>query len=278
MKPHRREKMKRIRFTKRIAVLGLTAGALALYAQQQPVKTPSVAAPTPFLSLTSVPSNVREYLIVLGDRIQKPGKERLTLTGMSTDPQHAAVPATLVWEVPGRLRFDRAAAGASSLVFDDVSGLSKATVLSDSDLGILESLLNDSAEAFLYSFSQGHAHRFLGGRFRTDAGKNPNYSGPWYDIYQSIAPAQAPTVVLPPTQKLFQFDSITKLFVRATYIQTKNGKQIPTSTEYTGWTVTGGQATPGKIVRNEGGLAVFMFDVKTATVGPKANDGSFPGH
>jgi len=226
-----------------------------------------------------VPSNVREYLIALGDRIQKPGKERLTLTGTSSDARYAAAPAKLVWEVPGRLRFDRAASGAPSLIFDNVSGLANAASLSDSDLGIVESLLNDSAEGFLYGYwQQGHAHRFLGGRFRTDNAETPNYSGPWLDIYESVASTNAPTTALAPTQKFFQFDSVSKLLVRATYMIVRNGQKVPISTEYSGWTLNNGQATPGNIIRLENGALVFTFNVTTAAVSPSANDGTFPGH
>src|SRR5207245_1603940 len=129
------------------------------------------APPSPYIAHTSVPSNVREYLLALGDRIQEAGKERLTLAGSITDGQNKVTAAKLVWEVPGRLRFDRIGGPAASLIFDDSSGLLNASSVSQSDLGILESLLNDSAEAFIYGFSQGHAHRFVGGRFRTDGGK-----------------------------------------------------------------------------------------------------------
>jgi hypothetical protein len=269
--------MKKTSLAKPIAALALTTGALVLYAQPPPAKT--TAAASPFISLTSVPSNLREYLKALGDRLQKAGKERLTLIGTSTDVEHsAAAPATLVWEVPGRLRFDRSAAGAPSMIVDDVAGLVKTAALSDSDLGILESLVNDNAEAFLYGYLRGDARRFLGGRFRIDNGKTPNYSGPWYDIYESVAPEKAPTIVLSRTQKFFYFDSINKLFVRATYRVTKNGQEIPVSTEYTGWTVTAGQATPGKIVRTENRTVVFTFDIKTAVLSPAVKDGTFPGH
>jgi hypothetical protein len=38
-------------------------------------------------------------MIAFGDRIQKPGNERLTLTGTVTDSQKKVTSATLVWEV-----------------------------------------------------------------------------------------------------------------------------------------------------------------------------------
>jgi hypothetical protein len=236
-----------------------------------------VAPPPAYVQPWQVPSNVREYMIAFGDRLQKPGNERLTLTGTATDSQKKVTPATLVWEVPGRLRFDRPGATASSLVFDDVSGLINATGVSQSDLDILETLLNDSPEAFLYSFPHGHAHRFLGGRFRTDGGKTANYSGPWFDIYESVATARTLSIS-PPTQKFFYFDSITKLHARTTYIVLRNSIKVPVSTEYGKWAVIDGQATPRQIVRNENGVPVFTFDINAASVGPALKDGLFPGH
>src|SRR5438128_10750148 len=54
--------------------------------QTQPTTRP--APPSPYIAHTSVPSNVREYLLALGDRIQEAGKERLTLAGSITDGQN----------------------------------------------------------------------------------------------------------------------------------------------------------------------------------------------
>lgn len=183
----------------------------------------------------------------------------------------------MIWEVPGRLFLDRTGAGASSLLFDDITGVSNATALSSSDLGVLESLLDDSAETFLYGFTRGHARRFLGARFRTDNGKTPNYSGPWYDIYESVAPVQSLTGA-PLRQKHFIFDSVSKLPVRTSYLVVQGGNKVQVSTEFGKWTVNAGQATPGQIIRKENGVAVFTFDVSGASVVPAVSDGIFPGH
>ena len=252
---------------------------LAQSFQQNPSTPPNAkfAPPPSYVSPTLVPSNVREFLLALGDRIQKPGKERLVLVGSYTDSKISAKPAKLIWEAPGRLLFDRTGAGAPSLVVDDKTGVSNASALSNSDLGVLESLLDDSPEAFLYGFTRGHAHRFLGGRFRTDNGKTPNYSGPWYDIYESVAPVQSLSGA-PLRQKIFVFDGINKLLVRTSYLVLQGGTKIGVSTEFGKWVVNGGQATPGQIVRKENGVAVFTFDVSAASVVATVNDGTFPGH
>src|SRR5258708_7723749 len=72
-----------------------------LLAQTQ-AATPSAAAPPTYVVPARVPSDVREFLIALGDRIQKPGKERLTLIGKHTDKAGVVAAAQLTWEVPGR--------------------------------------------------------------------------------------------------------------------------------------------------------------------------------
>jgi hypothetical protein len=82
---------------------GLLTGASG---QLKPIV--SSAPPSPYIQPWQVPTNVREYMIAFGDRIQKPGNERVTLIGTVTDNQNRVNSATLVWEVPGRLRFERA--------------------------------------------------------------------------------------------------------------------------------------------------------------------------
>lgn len=247
-----------------------------LYAQAPPPKPASIAPPPSYVGQGLVPSQVREHLLALGDRIQKPGKERSTLSGVFTD-KNGTGPAQLVWEVPGRLRFDRSTTPSNPLIFDDVTGLVNGAGVAQSDLDILESIFDDSTEMFLYGFVQGHAHRFLGGRFRTDDGKKPNYNGPLYDIYETVARVRV-VAGSPLRQKLYYFDSQTKLLTKTRYALLRGSTNISVSTEYDKWKTSGGQAFPGQIVRTENGVPVFKFDINSAAAGPPANDGLFPKH
>jgi hypothetical protein len=255
------------------ALSAMLSGALL---GQTQAASASVAARLPYVVRSLVPSNAGEFLIALGDRIQKPGKERSTLVGTSTD-QGGTGAAQLTWEVPGRLRFDRSNAPGKPLVFDDMAGLVNASALAQQDLDILESLLDDSAETFLYGFVRGRAHRFLGGRFRTDDGKTANYQGPLYDIYQTVSPVQA-AAVNQVRQKLYYFDSQNKLLVKTQYVIPRGSAKILVSTEFSNWTTSGGQAFPGQIVRKENNVAVFTFNISSAAAGASAKDGLFPGH
>src|SRR5713226_6884205 len=66
-------------------VLAVAGTAGRLHAQARPATSTKPAPPPSYVSRTMVPSQVGEYLLALGDRIQKPGKERSTLAGTSTD-------------------------------------------------------------------------------------------------------------------------------------------------------------------------------------------------
>jgi hypothetical protein len=229
-----------------------------------------------YLAISAMPSAARDHLAALGDRLRRPGKERLTVSGQYDDPVHAGGAASYVWEIPGRVHLERA--GHAPVTVDPSSPSYQAQLkqLSAGDAGIIESLLDDGPEGFLYGIVQGHARRFLGSRFRLDDGANPSYAGPWFDIYENVGHARSLSGT-PLVQKHFFFDSVTKLLVRTTYSDSHTGAPVLVLTEFSGWTSQAGQAVPGRIVRKENGVAAFALNVTAATVGPPANDGVFNG-
>ncbi len=68
--------------------------------------------------------------------------------------------------------------------FDGSNGWVLCAVLSNADREVIETLLFDSADHFFLAQTQGFATRALGPRLRLDDGRTPNYTGPFYDIYQ----------------------------------------------------------------------------------------------
>ena len=231
--------------------------------------TATSAISSNYVNPTSLPSPVRGYLLALGNRIQTPGNERTTLLGSSTD-QKGTESAQLIWQVPGEIRFVRT--NEPTVIYDPSAGLVNASSITPADADILESLFDDAAESFIYGFSQGSANRFFGSRFRTDTGTTPNYQGPWYDIYNRAATAKAQPGS-PSRQKLYYFDSQTRLLAKTLYILPNS---INVSTEFSNWIQSGGQAFPGRIVRTENGSTVFSFTVSQASAGTALNDGLFP--
>src|SRR5262249_19948909 len=131
----------------------------------------------------AVAGPARSFLFAFGDRIQQPGKERIRLMGKYADRSGSA-DVNLIWEVPGRLRFDRSDKPGRPLIYDDTKGWNNAAAITPQEADALESLFDDSTESFFYGIVRGAGHRFLGGRFRIDNGKTPNYKGPWYDVYE----------------------------------------------------------------------------------------------
>jgi hypothetical protein len=222
---------------------------------------------------SSLHSLAREFLVALGDRLQVNGKERLTLTGQYISGGNTAA-AQLMWEAPGNFRFDRSGTGFTSLVYNTSGGVVNPSSIASADLSVMESLLDDSPESFLYGFFGGNVNRLLGGRFRTDNGKTAHYTGPWNDIYESTALVKAVGRTVT-RRKFYCFDSQTKLMSRVVY-QLGSGPAAPVvSTQYSGWTNQGGQAIVGQIVRTTGGSVTFTFKVNSATVSAAAADGAF---
>lgn len=247
----------------------IVASAVLVHGIPAQTKPPSAT----YLDPGRVSAPARPFFIALGDRLWRPGKERVTLSGTYTD-QSGTGQGRYVWQLPGLARFDRANQPNTPVIVDDQTGLVNVSSTSQSDADIMESLSDDCAECFFYGFARGAALRFLGGRFRADDGSTPNYQGPWHDIYESFAPskAQAGAVV---RRKLYYFDSTTGLLTKVQY-ETASAAKV--STEFSNWQVQAGQALPGKIVRQENGKPVFTFTVVGVSVGPSTADGLFPGH
>jgi hypothetical protein len=222
-----------------------------------------------------VPSHVKAYVRALGNRFESPGRERVVLTGTSTDVKYGTAEATLVWQWPGNWRFQRVGVGASVLIYQNAVGLNDASKTQDeAELGIWESLLDDGVEAFLFGYGDGAGYRFLGSRFRTDDGKSPSYSGPWYDIYERVGPIKALNKASS-RLKYFCFDSVSKLPVMTSYYAVRDGKNVKVSTAFGNWLTVDGQRVPGQVVRTEDGRVVFSLTVKNVAISAAANDGIF---
>jgi hypothetical protein len=146
--------------------------------------------------------------------------------------------------------------------------------LTDGDLDLTESFGEDSAEWVLFNIQGEYALRALGERFRTDRGANPNYQGPWLDIFEmiGIAKSRANNTV---RQKHVVFDSQTKLLQYVRYQIVRGSAPVVVQTEWSGWRVVNGQAIPGRVARRENGAQVWSYSQTQTMVGPAQADGAF---
>jgi hypothetical protein len=215
--------------------------------------------------------SLRGALRAMGDRLERPGKERLTLSGTLTLDGESA-PFSLVTEFPGRLRLEFGArGGARVLVFDERAAAHAAAEGRDADL--LETLAFDSAEHFLSGLSRGLAARVVGTRFRADSAETPDYAGPFYDIYQvseSVGVGRAARR----RSKLYYVNSDTQLLERVQYEDARGGVRTRVRVEFE-WQQVEGQRVLKRLTREEDGSPVLTLVVDSAAVGRGAEDGLF---
>ncbi|HEV2798903.1 MAG TPA: hypothetical protein VGW12_00300 [Pyrinomonadaceae bacterium] len=218
---------------------------------------------------------LRRLLKASGDRLEQPGKERLTLAGILThagDPE--SVPVTLVREFPNRLRLTMQGEARPRVVIFNGHGAARFVRLEETDADLVETFLNDSDEHFFQRQMEGAATRSLGSRFRLDDGTTQDYAGPYYDIYQLSdevrGRGEARQIV-----KLYYFNSDTLLLERVEYETVRNGVPVRVTVLLDKWQKVEGQQVPTKIVRTENGTPVATLDISSVSVGSRSDDGLF---
>jgi hypothetical protein len=259
-----------------IAALGL--GAVGFVATGMMRRAPAASATLEnagdltrkeYVNRRLLSSRLALHLSALGDRLEKPGKERLTITGvlhLSSDSQPRLVAATL--EFPDKLRIVIQNGPQSRVITFD----GREQIDAD-ELDLIETLAYDSAEHFFSAQMHGNATRFLGTRFRTDDGSSPDYNGPYFDIYKIADQIKASGEER--AAKLYYFNSDTLLLERVTYIINRNGHEVNVETKLSGWRSEDGQMIARRIERVENGKPVFVFEIRSAQFGRRVDDGIF---
>jgi hypothetical protein len=212
-----------------------------------------------------------------GDRLEKPGKERLIAVGTLSNANttdNEKVPVRLVSEFPDKLRIEKRKGNKiDTTIFDGKKKVKIGDSLEPSEEEELEALAFDSVDHFMAAHMLGKPLSFLGDRFRLDDGTAANYTGPYYDIYQ-IAEQQFDannndkgTV----QQKLYFFNSDTHKLERITY---KQGT-IRVAVELAGWQKLNGQVIPTSLTRFEDGRPTIILTISALALMPRANDAAF---
>jgi hypothetical protein len=210
-------------------------------------------------------------LSALGNRLEQPGKERLILMGTLRLAGEEKREFAAFLEFPDKLRLSFAGPKERVLIFDGQQ--TKALLTAAADLDLIETLVYDSAEHFFAAQMQGNATRFLGSRFRTDDGANPDYSGPYFDVYKIADQVKASGQERP--AKLYYFNSDTLLLERVSYLSNRGDAEISVETRLSDWRETNGQQVPRRIERLENGKPVFVVTLWSAAVAHRADDGMF---
>jgi hypothetical protein len=219
----------------------------------------------------SFPGQILGLFVVYGARLQRPGNERLTLVGTSTDRSGATAPATITTQIPGEIRVEIGGTKPLTLLYDGTHATANGVLASGADLDVLESLQDDTIENFFYSYRARAAVRFLGSRYRLDGKTTSGYQGSYADIYQVVQAVRV-RATPNPQNKLFYFESARGTLLKARY-RASTGVEV--ETQYSKWTRINGESVPQKIQRLENGKQVFSFDVARAVFSPGVQDGAF---
>jgi len=215
---------------------------------------------------------LRWNLKMLGGRIETPGRERLTITGTirrAGDSQ--PLPMALTLEFPDRLRLIVQDGLQQRIVtFDGQNAAAVGGLLTSRERDFIETLVYDTADHFFAGQNRGTATRFLGDHFRLDDGAQQNYSGPYYDVYQTTEQLKQ-TVPAREQTKLYCFNSKTLLLERVRY----ESGAAPVEIQISGWQQIQGQQVPTRIVRIEGGQPVLVLTVSATVIGQKIDDRIF---
>ena len=217
-------------------------------------------------------------LRALGDRLEQPSKERLTVIGVLRQDESPPAPFTLISELPGQARLTlQNGIGQRTFTFDGQSVVSSDGSLNQRDFATLETLVYDTAERFFVGQMASTTPRALGINFRADDGTAPNYTGPFYDIYQVTDNIKTdPT--LRRQNKLYCFNSATQLLERVRYTEIRSGKPVRVEVQIDDWRPDQNQQIPRRITRLENDVPVLTLTIASTVVGSKLEDGTFAAH
>lgn len=217
---------------------------------------------------TSIWHQLRPALDRLADRVERPGNERLSITGLLTPAgESQPQPVQLVLEFPDRLRLTvQNGLNTRVTTFDDAQERGRGKSLDQHESDLVESLVYDSPEHFFLGQTEGMATRSLGLRFRAS-------DGAAYDIYQVsdvIKVADTPRIQI----KTYHFNSDSHLLEKVRYQSMQNG--VPTQVETRiEWQKLNGQQLPARILRFENEQAVYTLVITSISAGSRADDGLF---
>jgi hypothetical protein len=257
----------------------LGRGSAARASSRSVTVSPQSGSGIQYIRCAHLRASICDALKVLGNRFEAPGKERLTVVGSLTRTGAAGVTDVvtirLITEYPHLMRLEETRLGQIRvLAFDGQQVWSNLGVVTPADMNLIQSLVFDSADNFFLGQMKGTATRLLGRGFRTDNGTNPNYSGPFSDIYQVIE--QTTMEGQPSVQpKLYYLNTNTLKVERVRYQIRRATLPIMVQLSTPTWHSVNGQLVPDSIERLENGASVWKLTGTSWALSPRAEDGTF---
>jgi len=221
---------------------------------------------------------LQSALDAMGDRLEKPGKEAVIITGRltrDTADGQLTRPVRITWQQPHRIRIEERGGGNQDRLttFDGQTTRKNGGAIDRHDRELIESLVFDSTDHFFFSQMQGAATRHLGSHFRLDDGNDPNYAGPYYDVYRVEDHADGDDQNARFRQFFFNSDTLLLDMVR--YDIERDGQTIRVEVKLDNWQESGGQRFARSITRLENGQSVLSLTINSINVGGKLDTGLF---
>ena len=251
-----------------LIALGVSIASLA----QSPIgTTPVTVTAVPVIKSSLLSPTFRNLLSFMGDRLAVAGNERLTLNGTVTLADGSKTIAIVTLELPDHLRYVQTLP-PRTVVYDGSTIQTSTGPPTTADNNLVESLVLDGVERFLISQTEGLAFRFMGPHVKLVDPTNSSRSTSLCELYQ-VSERERFNGSLKRKQKLFCFDSRTRLIASVFYQDPGIGSQV--ETRWSAWRQSGSNQVPGTIARYENGKTVFSLAVASSAVAPVSNDGSF---
>jgi len=204
----------------------------------------------------SAPAMFNKQFNALGKRMKDKGKERTLYEGLHIDASGREMPARVTHQRTGQLRMEGIKGQDSVLSYDGES--SYGITSSRQDESLIELFVSDTPEGMFTAIQNGAAVQFLGGGFGPDPEKEPNYTGPRFDIYEVIAPIVGSNDNTMQRKKYY-FDSESGLLHSTRYYDRSVSPPIKIETRFSYWGNIEGSEYPAQIERYEDGRRTFFF-------------------
>ena len=234
----------------------------------------SIATGSSLIGPVDLPPSMGAALQAMGGRLTSASTAQVTLSGTVTDSSGARS-AQITIQAPGYLRYQDAS--GVTVAFNGASIQAASGAPTAAQQGVFESLLANFPDSIFLQIANGGGLRRLGSHFRTDDGKTPGYSGPYWTVY-SFAPRTRTGLTAGQAlqESLFMaFDEKTGLMSDVRTVTKSGAQQTVIQTQFANWFQQSGEWFPGNIVRLVNGQQTLSFHIQTAGVGTALPTTSF---
>jgi hypothetical protein len=196
-----------------------------------------------------------------------PASQRVVYAGKITDATGSRN-LVVTWQAPGLVKIVDASSGRV-LIFDGVGPWSDTGSFAASETSLIESLAQDLPESLVATLSAGSSGSLIGLRVRPPAGRVEGTS----DVYNILSNHPLDAARGMAQTKFVYLDSVTQL-PRAVR-QVRPNSTVLIETTFPSWQKSGPHNVPSQIVRVEGGLTVYTFNISSVTFQTIAQDNAF---